>query len=226
MAEEKHSFNGEREMTDKAPLIHTQMAKIQLDADALTKAQKNKQQGFSFRGIDDAYNYLHDIFAKHEVFTVPRVTNMDREERLSKAGGVLMYTLLTVEYDFIAVDGSSVTTCVIGEAMDSGDKSCSKALSIAHKLALFQITMLPTLLSADADEETHEPMPKPPEEKPEAETPMAIREQLAALSDFRAEHKTTMEENDYIDGQGERLTYRQAGQLIERIKARAEDKES
>lgn len=205
------------------PLIYTQMALIQKDADGLTKEQQNKQQGFMYRGVDDAYNYLHDIFAKHQVFTVPRVTNTEREERLSKAGSVLMYTLLTVEYDFVAVDGSKVTTCVIGEAMDSGDKSCNKALSVAHKLALFQITMLPTMLSADPDEEVHTPMPKVSEQKQEPETPMAIREQLAALSDFRAEHKTKMEENDYIDGQGERLTYRQAGQLIDRIKAREEE---
>jgi len=211
-------------MSDSVQMIHAQMSKIQLDADGLTKEQQNKQQGFKYRGIDDAYNYLHDIFAKHKVFTVPRVTNMVREERISKAGSVLMYTMLTVEYDFFATDGSSVTTCVIGEAMDSGDKSCNKALSIAHKLALFQITMLPTMLSADADAEVHTPMPKATEEKQEPETPMAIREQLASLSDFRAEHKTTMEENDYIDGQGSNLTYKQAGQLVDRIKAREEEK--
>ena len=208
----------------QVPLIYGQMAKIQLAADGLTKEQQNKQQGFMYRGVDDAYNYLHDIFAKHEVFSVPRVVNTEREERLSKAGSVLMYTLLTVEYDFIAVDGSSVTTCVIGEAMDSGDKSCNKALSVAHKLSLFQITMLPTMLSADPDEEVHTPMPKAPEETQKPETPMAVRDQLAAISDFRAEHKTTMEENDYVDGQGARLTYRQAGQLIDRIKSREDDK--
>jgi hypothetical protein len=208
----------------ESPLIYTQMAKIQKDADGLAKEQQNQQQGFAFRGIDDAYNYLHDIFAKYEVFTVPRVINVEREERLSKAGSVLMYTLLTVEYDFIATDGSMVTCCVIGEAMDSGDKSCAKCLSIAHKLALFQITMLPTLLSADPDAEVHTPMPKAPAEKPQPETPMAIREQLAALSDFRAEHLITMEEGDYLDAQGDRLTYRQASQLIDRIKAREKDK--
>ncbi len=201
-----------------APLIHAQMAKIQKDADGLTKDQENKKQGFKFRGIDDAYNFLHDIFAKHNVFTVPRVTSMDREERLSKAGGILMYTMLTVEYDFIAEDGSSVTTCVIGEAMDSGDKSCSKALSIAHKLALFQITMLPTLLSADADAETYEPMPKPPETKQEPEVPMAIRDQIATLSDFRAMGDTTPEMNKYLDERGTSLTYKQADQLLRKIK--------
>jgi hypothetical protein len=207
-------------MTDQ--LIHKQLNKIQAQADGLVKEQENKMQGFKYRGIDDAYNYLHDIFAKHQVFTVPRVTNMIREERISKKGALLLYTMLTVDYDFFAVDGSKVTTTVIGEAMDSGDKSCAKALAIAHKLSLFQITMLPTMLSADPDAEIHEPLASVPEEKQPAETPMAVRDQLASISDYRAEHKTTMEENDYIDGQGSNLTYKQASQIIERIKGRDE----
>ena len=206
-------------------LIYVQMNKIQGQADGLAKDKLNKQQGFKFRGVDDAYNYLHDIFKKHEVFTVPRVTKMTREERLSKSGGLLLYTVLDVDYDFFASDGSKITASVIGEAMDSGDKSCSKALSVAHRNALFQITMLPTTLSIDEepDAQTFEPMPTVPE-KQEPEVPMAVRDQLAALSDFRAMHYTTMEENDYIDGQGANLTYKQASQLIERIKARQEKK--
>jgi len=211
-------------MTNDTPLIYVQLNKIVAQADGLVKDKQNKQQGWKFRGVDDAYNYLHDIFKEHHVFTIPRIMNIDREERATKAGGVLIYTILTMEYDFVADDGSKVTACVIGEAMDTSDKSCNKAMSVAHKMALFQITMLPTLLSADTNEETPHPAPKIPEKKT-PETPMAIRDQLAAISDFRAEHKTTMEENDYIDGQGERLTYRQAGQLIDRIKARLEDKE-
>jgi hypothetical protein len=208
-------------MTDK-PLIYTQLNIIVAQVDGLLKDKKNKQQGWSFRGVDDAYNYLHDIFAEHHVFTLPRVINIEREERLTKARGLLLFTVLTMEYDFIADDGSKVTACVIGEAMDTSDKSCNKAMSVAHKMALFQITMLPTLLSADTDEEHLTAMPKIEEQTQQPETPIAIMEQLASLSDFRAEHLTTMEENDYIDGQGSNLTYKQAGQLIERIKARNE----
>lgn len=209
----------EKAPAGKPPLIYVQMNKIQAQADGLTK-DRDHQQGWKYRGVDEAYNYLHDIFKEHKVFSVPRVVEIAREERTSKAGGFLMYTVLTIEYDFFATDGSFVTARVVGEAMDSSDKSCNKALSVAHKMALFQITMLPTLLSADTNEEHHEPMGKIPEqEKPE--TPMAIMEQLATISDFRAEHQTTLEENDYIDGQGANLTYKQATQLIERVKARA-----
>ena len=199
-------------------LIYVQMNKILAQADGLAKEQQNKQQGFKFRGVDDAYNYLHDIFKKHEVFSIPRVITTTREERLSKNGGLLLYTILDVEYDFYATDGSKVTACVIGEAMDSGDKSCSKALSIAHRNALFQVTMLPTTLSIDPDNETYEPMPREPEQKPEPEVAIAIRDQIAQLSDFRAMGYTTKEMNDYIDKRGNLLTYKQAAQLLDRIK--------
>ena len=199
------------------PLIYVQLNKIQAKADGLVKEQENTQQGFKYRGVDDAYNYLHDIFAEHEVFTVPRIMNVAREERMTKKGGLLLYTLLTIEYDFFAADGSSVTACVIGEAMDTGDKSCNKAMSVAHKMALFQITMLPTMLSADPDAETHEPMPGEPEEKPAPEVPVAIRDQIAELSDYRAMGDTTKEMNDYLDKRGTSLTYKQAAQLIAKI---------
>ncbi len=204
---------------NKAPLIFEQMNKIQKQADGLVKEQTSSQgSGFKYRGVDDAYNYLHDIFKAHDVFSVPRVVNVLREERLSKAGFFLMYTVLTMEYDFFANDGSKVTACVIGEAMDSSDKSCNKAMSVAHKMALFQTTMLPTMLSADIDAETHEVMPSIPDEKSPPETPMAICDQLAELSDFRAMGHTTKEMNDYLDKRGTSLTYKQAGQLIDRIK--------
>ena len=212
----RETDNEDGKMTEQ--LIYVQMNKIQAQADGLAKDQQNKQQGFKFRGVDDAYNYLHDIFKKHEVFSVPRVTKTTREERLSKNGGFLMYTILDVDYDFFANDGSKITASVIGEAMDSGDKSCSKALSIAHRNALFQITMLPTTLSIDPDNETHEPMPKGPEAQPDPEVATAIRDQIAQISDYRAMGHTTKEMNDYLDKRGSLLTYKQASQLIERIK--------
>ena len=71
-------------MTDKTTKhdnIHQALAACNRDIDAIGKMSENKQQGFKFRGIDDAYNTLHDILAKNGVFTVPRVTNTEYGER-------------------------------------------------------------------------------------------------------------------------------------------------
>ena len=66
---------------------------------------------------------------------------------------------------FYAEDGTNVTAVVVGEAVDSGDKSFSKALSIAFKYACFQVFCLPTEEMIDPDAESHEIAPKSAEEK-------------------------------------------------------------
>jgi len=183
------------------------------DVEGLTK-DRTSQGGFKYRGIDDMYNYLHDVFVKHGVFSVPRVLDMKREERLSNAGKTLIYTLLTVEYTFYAEDGSSITSTVVGEAFDSGDKSASKALAIAHKYALFQVTMLPTLLP-DPDQEVHQVGPVV-QDKPET-APLATKEQLATISDYRKMGGTTGEQNDWLDQHNGNLTERQAANIIKKL---------
>ena len=68
---------------------------------------------------------------------------------------ILLYTRLTIRFDFIAIDGSSISATVIGEAMDSGDKATNKAMSIAFKYACFQVFCIPTEEMQDPDSETH-----------------------------------------------------------------------
>jgi len=100
--------------------IYQAMAEVMKDVEAISKDQQNKQQGFKFRGIDDVYNAVHPIFAKHGVFTVPTVLAERTEERQTRSGGNLIYRILTMKYTFFASDGSSVEAVVIGEGMDSG----------------------------------------------------------------------------------------------------------
>jgi hypothetical protein len=127
------------------------------ELDAIGKDRSNTQgAGFKYRGIDDVYNALHVLLAKHGVFTVPQVQDMKREERQSKAGSLLNYTILTIDFKFYAQDGSSVTATMIGEAMDSGDKSSNKAMSVAHKYAFLQVFAIPTVDEKDPDGQTHE----------------------------------------------------------------------
>ncbi|WP_332446820.1 ERF family protein [Sphaerochaeta sp.] len=136
--------------------IYTSIACIMADIDAVGKTQKNQQQGFKFRGIDDIYNAVHPILAKHGVFTVPTVLSERSEERTTTRGGNLIYRILTMKYTFFASDGSSVDSVVIGEGMDSGDKAANKAMSVAHKYALLQALCIPTEEMADPDKESFE----------------------------------------------------------------------
>jgi len=137
--------------------IYQAMAEVMKDIEAIGKDQQNKQQGFKFRGIDDVYNAVHPILAKHGVFTVPTVLAERTEERQTRSGGNLIYRILTMKYTFFASDGSSVEAVVIGEGMDSGDKGANKGMAIAHKYALLQTLCIPTEDMIDPDSEVQDP---------------------------------------------------------------------
>lgn len=140
--------------------IYSAMCAAMKDIGAITKGRTNTQQGFKFRGIDDVYNELHDILAKHKIFTVPEVLDSRTEERTTRNGGALIYRILTMRYTFFCEDGSSVSCVVTGEGMDSGDKAANKAMSIAHKYALFQTFLIPTEDEKDPDAQSHDVAPK------------------------------------------------------------------
>ena len=108
------------------------------------KEKRNQQQGFMFRGIDQVMNTMKPLLAKHGVFVVPEVMDRQREERTTKSGSNLIYSILTVRYHFCASDGSEVTATTVGEGMDSADKASNKAMAIAFKYACFQVFCIPT----------------------------------------------------------------------------------
>lgn len=136
--------------------IYGLMAEVLKEVRAIGKGRRNEQQGYRFRGIDDVYEAVHPLFAKHGIFTVPRVLKEETSERTTQTGTVLRFVNLTMAYDFFAPDGSRVTAEMIGEAMDAGDKASNKAMSAAQKYALIQTFCIPTGSTPDADYQTHE----------------------------------------------------------------------
>lgn len=123
----------------------------------IAKDKRNAQQGYNFRGIDDVYAAVAPLLAKHGLCILPRVVSREVTERQTQKGGILFYTVVQMEFDFVcAEDGSKHTVTTVGEAMDSGDKSSNKAMSAAYKYAAFQAFAIPTEGDNDADASTHE----------------------------------------------------------------------
>ncbi len=147
--------------------------KIMAEVGSIGKDRKNLQQNYAFRGIDDVYNALKGPLSKNGVFIAPEVMSQLREERQTKNGGNLIYTVLTMKFVFYADDGSSFNVVTIGEAMDSGDKSANKAMSAALKYAFLQVFCIAT--EGDNDTENGSPEVKPkinPEPKPDFRSPI------------------------------------------------------
>lgn len=132
-------------------LIYGKMVSILRETKAITKSEKNQQQGFKFRGIDNVMNELHELFAKNEVFILQEVQEFTTENRPTKSGGTNTFTRATVKFRYITTDGSCVETVNVGEAMDSGDKGMNKAMSVALKYSLLQMFLIPTEDPKDPD---------------------------------------------------------------------------
>ena len=153
---------------------------------AIGKDKKNAQQGFMYRGVDQVYNALNPVMAELGIFFTPEILDQKREERTTKTGAVLTYTILTIRFTVYAPDGSNISMTVVGEGMDSGDKSANKAMSVAMKYAMFQLFCIPTeeMKDPDADcytdiqprgtkpakkKETAKPEPEPAKPEPAAD---------------------------------------------------------
>lgn len=182
------------------PLIYGKIADCMRQMGAIGKDSKNTQQGFMYRGVDAVMNALNPVLTANRMFCVPEVLEQHREERQTRSGGNLIYSILKIRYTLYAEDGSSVSAVVIGEGMDSADKGSNKAMSVAYKYAMFQIFSIPTEELVDPDGET------PPEstrkaaqtqqEPDRAPTPPHAQawNAFATVSKWCEEHKMTMKD--------------------------------
>lgn len=140
----------------KAPLIYKALADVMAEIGSIGKNKKNQQQGFMYRGVDDVMNALNPILVKNRVILTTEVLEQTREERQTTRGGTLLYSICKVKFTFYAEDGSNVSSIILGEGMDSGDKASNKAMSVAYKYAFFQMFCIPTEEMKDPDAESPE----------------------------------------------------------------------
>lgn len=173
------------------PAVYTAISAVMehMAKEGIGKDRRNTQQGYNFRGIDDVYNTLCGVLAANKLMMLPFVVEKEREERQTQKGGVLNYTILTVDFKLVcALDGSSDTVRMIGEAMDSADKSSNKAQSAAMKYAALQVFMIPTEGDNDADATTHDVAPRQQQRESQTnqrdEPRMIARAQWAKLTEL------------------------------------------
>ena len=146
-------------------LIYKIMPKVMADIIPIGKDGRNEQQSYNFRGIDQIYNFIQPVFSKHGIWMKSEILDVQRSERPSRSGGVMTFVQIRIRYSIVAPDGSSISTDVLGESMDSGDKAVPKALSVAQKYCLLQMFLIPTAEAKDVENDNPDPAPLPPAPK-------------------------------------------------------------
>lgn len=150
----------------KAVYTAINLVQSELAAAGISKGRVNKQQEYNFRGIDDMYNALAPLLAKHKLVILPSFAERVVTERQTRSGGVLFYTNVAGTFTFVSSDDGSTVVVgpFFGEAMDSGDKSTNKAQSASFKYMAMQTFCIPTQETGkDAEEQTHDVTAKAPD---------------------------------------------------------------
>jgi len=140
-------------------LIYERMAKISQEIKAIGKLGENQHQKYKYRRLDDIYDALHPLLAKHEVFIMPEVLESKTEERLTKGYSgnepkTMIYRILRIKYTFYTIDGSNVSAVLEGEGADLSDKGTNKAMSAAQKYLFVQSFAIAGADIEDGDSET------------------------------------------------------------------------
>lgn len=142
----------DQQKTQQTNGIYAAMAAIAAEIGAISKDKRCTQgASFAYRGIDDVYNALNPIMAKHGVFVLPIAGERTTETRQTQKGATIEVVVMRMTYKFCHADGSSVEAVTVGQAMDSGDKATNKAMAIAHKYAILQAFCIPTEDMEDPD---------------------------------------------------------------------------
>jgi len=160
--------------------------------EAIGKDKRSDHGNFKFRGVDDVMNALAPVMRAHCLFVSPRVVSSTHNRYQSNGGGGLMNTVVEVEYDFVSgADGSKHTVGpILGEGMDSGDKSTAKAMSVALRTMLLQVFMIPTE-DRDPDDDVYEVgAPAAGESAPKVSGRRANREDADPWADDNPERVT------------------------------------
>ena len=150
------------------PPIHEALAAVMADVTHVGKSGKNQSQGYNFRGIDGVLNAVGPALRRHGVTVLPELAEMtERTVEVGKNRTAMNAVTVKVRCFFVGPDGDHLQALVPGEAMDSGDKAVSKAMSVALRTCLIQTLALPTD-EPDPDEHTYERShPAQPGFKPE-----------------------------------------------------------
>ncbi len=147
-------------MNDKLPPkgVYAAIAAAMKDIGPIGKTQTADTGKFKYkyRGIDDVYNAVHPIMARHGIMsraeTLELQTSSTEKIYNGKPTGQFETTVIwSVRYWFFHADGSQLFTDVIGEGKDPGDKASGKAMSYAHRTALCQMFCIPFENMPDTD---------------------------------------------------------------------------
>ena len=124
--------------------LHEALIKVREDVGVIGKTEKNTQQNFFYRGIDQILKKVGPALITHGVNVFPELRSLDWRDIVTGKGTRMREVTVTVAYTYVGPEGDERVSVVAGEAADAGDKAVSKAMAVALRISHIQTLQIPT----------------------------------------------------------------------------------
>lgn len=123
---------------DPTTSLAAKLCAVLSECENLPKNGKNAFHGYRYVREADVLDHLRGLFAKHGVFCVSSVEDVQTQERKNQKGNAEYLTRVKIKYSLLNASNPDERHDVIqyGDGTDSGDKGLYKALSGAMKYFL------------------------------------------------------------------------------------------
>lgn len=120
--------------------------RVRRDIRAIGKGELYNQSGtrFNFRGVDTVVNVFGPVTLKHGVNVMSSKVEATYGTKNTKSGGTMRECSVLVTWTIMGPMGDSFTLQTMGEALDTADKSTTKAQSVALRTLLLGFGLTPT----------------------------------------------------------------------------------
>lgn len=120
--------------------------RVRRDIRAIGKGELYNALGtkFNFRGVDTVVNVFGPVTLKHGVNVMSSKVEATYGEKQTKNGGKMRECSVLVTWTIMGPMGDTLTLQTMGEALDTADKSTTKAQSVALRTLLLGFGLTPT----------------------------------------------------------------------------------
>jgi hypothetical protein len=140
------------EPESRPPQIYRLMASIMQEIPSISKGRTAKfGEQYAYRGIDDVYQALGPVMAKHGVFCRPHVLAQTYDVVENRSKQLEQRAIVHLELSFTAPDGSHIEADFPGVGIDQRDKAVNKAASVAMREILIKTFCIPLAGSEDSE---------------------------------------------------------------------------
>jgi hypothetical protein len=126
--------------------VHVAWARVMRDVRAIAKSSQfiSNQARYNFRGVEDVDAAISNAVRRHGVMILPIDLRTEYARFTTKNNTAMKECTLQATFRIIGPKGDDLIVVSAGEAADTGDKSTTKALSIARRNAVIAALTVPT----------------------------------------------------------------------------------